>query len=217
MHGPGGHDDADEGEGKDLMGYGREAATAKEDGADGIDEVVHGVDVGGEVGPVGHGADGGEESAEQEEADDEEPHDEDGLLKGLAVVGYKEPEGGEEQGQEHGEQIDQQERPLTGDAVDEPREQEADRDNEKGYDPVWYELGKDEGELGDGGDVNLLDSAGFLLADDVQGWQETAHEHDDNGQQGGYHETLVALFLIVEGKHGTWRKPGTRGTHDYLT
>ena len=48
---------------------------------------MHRVDVGGQVGPVGHGARGGEEAAEQHDADDEEPHDEHGLLHGVAVVG----------------------------------------------------------------------------------------------------------------------------------
>ena len=83
------------------------AATSYEDGADGIDEVVHGIDVGGQVSPVGHGAGGGEESAEQHDADNEEPHDEDGLLHGVAVVGDDKPERREEQRQQHGEHVDQ--------------------------------------------------------------------------------------------------------------
>ena len=65
--------------------------------AHGIDEVVHGVDVGSGIRPVGHGAGGGEKSAEQHEADDEEPHHKDGLLHGVAVVGDDESKRWEEQ------------------------------------------------------------------------------------------------------------------------
>ena len=39
-----------------------QGAATDEDGADGLDEVVHGVDVGGKIGPLGHGARGGEKS-----------------------------------------------------------------------------------------------------------------------------------------------------------
>ena len=44
------------------MGDGGERTTTHEDGADGIDEVMHRIDVGGQVGPMGHGANGGEET-----------------------------------------------------------------------------------------------------------------------------------------------------------
>ena len=68
------------------MRYVLKTATADEDGADGVDEIVHGVDVGAEVCPVRHGARRREESAEQHNAYHEEPHDEDGLLHGVAVI-----------------------------------------------------------------------------------------------------------------------------------
>ena len=92
LYGPGGHEESDGGEGKDLVPDAVKAAAADEDGADGIDEIVHGVDVGGEVGQCGHGAGGGEEAAEQHQQHDEEPHDEHGLLHGVAVVGDDESE-----------------------------------------------------------------------------------------------------------------------------
>ena len=74
------------------MRYVMETAAADEDGADGINEVVHGVDVCAEVCPVRHGARRREESAEQHDAHHEEPHDEDGLLHGVAVIGDDESE-----------------------------------------------------------------------------------------------------------------------------
>ena len=92
LYRPAGHDEADGEQGENLMGDCLESAASDEDGADGVDEVVHRVDVGGQIGPVGHGAGGCEESAEQHDADDEEPHDEHGLLHGFAVVGYDEAE-----------------------------------------------------------------------------------------------------------------------------
>ena len=127
------------------MGHLAEAAATDEDGADGIDEVVHGVDVGGQVGPIGHGARRGEESAEQQDAHDEEPHDEHGLLHGIAVVGDNESERGEEQRQQHSEDIDEPERSCRGETIDEPRQQQADGDHEEGNQPVGNELGEDEG------------------------------------------------------------------------
>ncbi len=44
------------------MGDGLQAATSYEDGANGISEVVHGIDVGCQIGSVGHRTDRGEET-----------------------------------------------------------------------------------------------------------------------------------------------------------
>ena len=44
-----------------------EGAAADEDGTDGLDEVVHRIDVGAGVGQCGHGTGGGEEAREQHE------------------------------------------------------------------------------------------------------------------------------------------------------
>ena len=142
---PGGHEQTDGEEGQHLMSHLAESAATNEDGADGIDEIVHGVDVGGQVGPVGHGARRGEESAEQHDAHDEEPHDEDGLLHGIAVVGDNESERGEEQRQQHSEHIDEPNRPRRGEAIDEPGQQDADSDHEEGNKPIGNELREDEG------------------------------------------------------------------------
>ena len=84
---PDGHEGGDAYEGEHLMDDTVEVATTNEDGADGIGEVVHGVDVGGEVGPVGHGADGGEKARKQHQAHYEKPHHQHGLLHSVAVVG----------------------------------------------------------------------------------------------------------------------------------
>ena len=179
------------------MSHLAEAAATDENGADGVDEVVHGVDVGGQVGQVWHGAGRGEETAEQHDADNEEPHDEHGLLHGVAVVGDDEAEAGEKQCQQHGEHIDEPERCGRGDAIDEPCQQEADGDDEEGNEPVGYELGENEGPLRHGSDVDLLDGACFFLADDVERGQEARHQHHHNGQQGRNHVELVVLVRVV--------------------
>ena len=62
MHCPGGHEEGDGGEGNYLMPDALQTAAADEDGADGLDEVVHGVDVGAGIGQGGHGARGGEKT-----------------------------------------------------------------------------------------------------------------------------------------------------------
>ena len=90
--GPGGHEQADGEEGQHLMSHLVESAATNKDSADGVDEIMHGVHVGSGVGPFGHAARGSEETAEQHDADDEEPHDKHGLLHGVAVVGDDEAE-----------------------------------------------------------------------------------------------------------------------------
>ena len=197
-NGPGGHEQAYGEEAQHLMGHIAETTATDKDGADGVDEIVHGVDVGGQVGPVWHGARGGEESAEQHDADDEEPYNEDGLLHGVAVVGDDEAERGEEQGQEHGEHVDQPEGSGWCEAIDEPCQQEADGDDEEGYEPIGNELGEDEGPLRHGCDVDLLDGAGLFLAHDVECGQEARHQHHHDGQQGRNHVEFVVLVLVVE-------------------
>ena len=75
------------------MSNGCKTSTTDEDGTDSIDKIVHGIDIGGHIGPRGHGARRCEKSAEQQDADHEEPHDEDGLLHGVAMVADNKPEG----------------------------------------------------------------------------------------------------------------------------
>ena len=73
------------------MNYVLETTTTNEYGSDSIDEVVHRVDVGGQVSPVWHRARWSEETREQHDADHKEPHDKHGLLHRVAVVGDNEP------------------------------------------------------------------------------------------------------------------------------
>ena len=195
--GPDGGEGGDGGEGEHLMDDAVHVAATDKDGADGIDEIMHGIDVGGEVSQVGHGARGGEETAEQQHTDDEEPHDEDGLLHGVAIVGDDQSEAAEEQCQKHGEKIDQQQGALTGDAIDEPREHKTDGDQEEGDEPIGDNLSKDKRAFGDGGDIDLLDGALLLLAHDIQCRQEARHQHQQDGKEGGNHEYLVVEVLVV--------------------
>ena len=130
------------------MGCFVQTTTADEDSADGIDEIVHGVDVGGEIGPLGHRARGGEKSREQHDAHHKEPHDEHGLLHGVGVVGHDESERREEQRQQHGKYIDEQHRTSWRDAIDEPRQQQAHSDDKQRNEPVRNEFGENERPLG---------------------------------------------------------------------
>ena len=92
LHSPASHDDANAEKREHLISHLAEAPATDEDGADGIDEVVHGVDVSGDVRPFWHGTGRGEESTEQHDGNHEEPHDEDGLLHGVGIVGHDESE-----------------------------------------------------------------------------------------------------------------------------
>ncbi len=199
---PQGRSHRQEGQGRTLGDYALEVAAAHKDGADGGDEVVHGIDIGGGVSPCGHGAGGSEESAEKHQTDDEEPHDKDGLLHGIGIVGNDESEGTEKQGKQQGKEIDEEQAALAGDAVKEPGEEQAEGDKQQGDNPIRNELGKDEGVPRNGGDVNLLDGAGFFLAYDVERGQKSAHHHQEDGEKGGYHVSLVAELLVVEIQNG---------------
>ena len=86
LHRPACHDYAYAEERHQLTCYVLKTAAAYEDGAYGIDEIVHGIDIGTHICPLRHGTRRREESAEQHYADYEEPHDEDGLLHGAAVI-----------------------------------------------------------------------------------------------------------------------------------
>ena len=59
---PGGHEETYGSEGEELVPDVLDAAAADEDGADGLDEVVHRIDVGAGIGQCGHGARGSEEA-----------------------------------------------------------------------------------------------------------------------------------------------------------
>ena len=202
------HDRGYDEKGEELVGNAVETATTDKDRADAIDKIVHRVDVGGEVCQLGHGARGGEQAAEKKHAHHEEPHHEDSLLHGVAVVGDDESETAPEESQQHCQGKDEPQGALAGDAIDEPREDETDYNDKEGYEPIGYELGKDERPLRHWGDVYLLNGAGLLLTHDVEGGQETAHEHHDHGKEGGYHEHLVVEVLVVEEKSGELRLHG---------
>ena len=68
------------------MRYLGETSAANEDGAYRFDEIVQGIDIRGQIRPFRHGARGSEEPREQHDAYHEEPHHEDCLLHGVAIV-----------------------------------------------------------------------------------------------------------------------------------
>ena len=100
-HGPCSHYHAYGEKSHDLVGDIVQTASTDEDCADGIDKIVHGVNVCGEVCGMRHGACRCEQAAEQQHADDKEPHHEDGLLHGVTIVGYDESETAPEECQQH--------------------------------------------------------------------------------------------------------------------
>ena len=198
LHRPDGHKTADGEQGYYLMGDVLDAAAANEDGANGLDEVVHRVDVGRQIGPVGHGARGREKATEQHQTDNEKPHDEHGLLHGVGIVGNDESERREKQCQQHRKHIDKPHGTGGREAIDQPRQQQTDGDDKQRNEPVGNEFGEDESPFRHGCDIDLLDGAGFLLADDVERGQEARHQHHHDGKKGGNHVKLVVLAFVVQ-------------------
>ena len=107
------------------MGNIIEVASTYEYRTYGLNKIVHGIDICGEISQMGHGARGSEQSAEQQHAYHKEPHHEDGLLHGVAIVGDDKSETAPEEGQQHCQGEDEPKRPLTSDVVEEPREHKA--------------------------------------------------------------------------------------------
>ena len=100
-HGPCSHYHAYGEKSHDLVGDIVQTASTDEDCADGIDKIVHGIDVCGEVGKMGHRSCGCEQAAEQKHADHKKPHHKDCLLHGVAIVGDDESETAPKQCQQH--------------------------------------------------------------------------------------------------------------------
>ena len=148
--------------------------------------------------PVGHGAHGRVEATEQHEAHHTKPHHKHRLLHRVAVVGHREPYPAHHQCQQRREHVEPEDVAPARDAVDGPREQEAERDHEQGDGPVGDEFGQDKTPLAHGRDVDLLDGARLLLAHDVERGQKSAHHHEHHRHERGYHEHLVVEVLVVE-------------------
>lgn len=89
-------------------------------------------------------------------------------------------------------------RSLAGNAIERPGEHKADYDNEESYQPIRYELGKDECPFWYWGDINLLYGTGFFLANDIQRGKETAHQHHHHSKKSRYHKHLVIKILVVK-------------------
>ena len=96
-----GHSRTKEREGEEMRVYFPEASSADIDRSDSVNEIVHRVDIGRRVRPHRHGTDRGEESAEEHQEDDEEPHDEDCLLHVAAEIRDRQAERRDEKRQEH--------------------------------------------------------------------------------------------------------------------
>ena len=100
-HGPCSHYYAYGEKSHDLMGYIAEVASAHKYRADGLNKIMHGIDVCGEEGKMGHRSCGSEQATEQKHAYHKEPHYKDCLLHGVAIVGDDESETAPKQCQQH--------------------------------------------------------------------------------------------------------------------
>ena len=90
---PNSHDRGGNDESEDLMGDAQEITTSDEDGTDGINEIVHRIDIRGKISPIWHRTHRGKETRKQHQTYNEEPHHKHGLLKSVAIVGNDKSEG----------------------------------------------------------------------------------------------------------------------------
>ena len=88
-------------ESEKLMGNTEETATTYEHCTYGINEVVHRIYVRGEISNIWHGTHRSKEPAEQEHTYHKEPHYEDHLLHGIAIIGDDKSETAPEECQQH--------------------------------------------------------------------------------------------------------------------
>ena len=83
-------------------------------------------------------------------------------------------------------------------AVKYPCQNETDGQHHKTYQPVRYQLGGNESELADGGDIYLLDGARLLLAHHIEGREKTANQRQQHYHEGRNHEKLVVQRGVVK-------------------
>ena len=177
-HSPDVHHGGINGEQQELWGDTVQIATTHEYRANAIDEVAHGVEERKRLRPVGHATHRREQSTEQHGAYENKPHDEHRLLQGVAIVGDDEADTAEDKGQQDGNSINEQQVSLSGDAIDEPRDDEAGGDDHHAYQPIGDEFGQNECAFADRRHVDLLNGAFLLLVYDVERWQKSAqHNH----------------------------------------
>lgn len=201
----------DKGEGRQcyyLWQYAGSVASADKHRAHTVNEPPAMVDEGQRLCPVGHGGHGGEESGEKDEADNDEPHHEDSLLKCVVAVGHDKSQTADGEDEEHGEKIHQQQVALAGDAVDKPRQQEAHCHHTQAYHPVGDEFGEDKHALADGCDIDLVDGTRLFFTHDIHCGQEATEEDDEDSHQGRYHIYFVVQILVVEIERGKGGIPG---------
>ena len=80
-------------------------------------EIAQRIEVGDVLRPLGHAADGGEQSAHQDEQQHAEPHHEHGLLHGRRVVGNDQPQPRYDQDKDQCGEVDMEDVALWRDAV----------------------------------------------------------------------------------------------------
>ena len=169
-----------------------------------LGEIGEGVEEGYGPRPLRHAADGGEDTAHQDEDDDDEEYHKHRLLHRAGVVGDDQAQAGEAEDEEQRQAVEQKDAAFRTQTVKQPGDQHADTEDDDADDPVRNELTYDEGNLRDGGDVDLLDGAGLLLTDDVHSREETGDKGHDEHDQGRDHGYLVVHRGVepVVGVHG---------------
>ena len=202
----------EEGEGekvKEGMEEVGDGAALDVDATEGLNEVAHRVEQGEPLGPFGHGADGGEQTGEEDEDDEEEVHGQGCLLGVAAIVADDETCGRDQEAVEADEEEEQREAAQGHEAPDATGSGQPQQRHKQTHHPVGNELGKDELELADRRDVDLFDGTPLLLAYDIERRKEAYDEGEDQGEDGGYHvEAIVEVRIEAEERmqhgHSGW-------------
>lgn len=103
-----------------LDGDVSECPAFNEHRAHSVDKIFHRIYRRDADSPVGHGADRCEQSAEQNHAHHDKPHDKHRLLHRTAVVAYHQSYAAESQREQHCQHIEQQDVSFGSDAVNDP-------------------------------------------------------------------------------------------------
>ena len=154
--------------GAEVGKNGRPTASFKDNHAHHFHEVTHRIQCRYGLRPAGHTIYRGEQSAHEDEHHHEEKHDKHGLLLGVGVCGNQKAETEHRQQIHPNKSIHGNDVPFWEYAVDHPRNQQAEREDDVAQYPEGDKLAEDEVMFFDRCYVDLFNSARFFFLHDIQ-------------------------------------------------
>ena len=192
------HGEGERGESDELHGQFGERGSLEIDRSHDGYEPPRREDDGEPLRPCGHRSERREESAHEHELHHEEEKDKDTLLHRVGYVRQRDGKAGHGEGKNKRREVDDSRVAFGPEAID-----DADREDRFGEyhhadEPIRNEFAESELDMRNRRDVDLLDGAFLLLADEVKRRNEAANHQDKDDDEGGNHIEPIIECLVVE-------------------